>query len=418
MANQNLVSEKDKFVEYKYTISEFYIIINGKTEKFPVERVGDIKIEHNFEEWSLPVFKISLQINASTYYKIIKNKDNIKFKLRMQSFYVNPDEPTDKSLLRDVINDTFVVFEDSDNNEYEENLKKQTGKIDDTDSPDDADNIVEFFLFKEFITNLRSTINVLLKDCDMTTAIAYLLNKANVKNVLMSPLDNKETYEQLLLPPQSIDKQLQYLNNNYGFHKNGTVIYFGLLYSYILDYKNTCTAWYKNEWTDTIIYVLDKTNKYTKYRCAIMKSKEKKYYCCASTDGIDTSSGSISENVINGTDISVVDVYTNSSSELESGSKVVGKANTKILYNTTSNTYMSTTYLAQQKANSVTISIVIENMVLEAFNPNKIISIIFEDSKLNAKYKGKYKVANAIHTFAMGGDDYRLTSTLYLKKVD
>ena len=38
MAETNFVSEKDKFVEYKYKITEFYIIINGKPKEFPTER--------------------------------------------------------------------------------------------------------------------------------------------------------------------------------------------------------------------------------------------------------------------------------------------------------------------------------------------------------------------------------------------
>ena len=81
----NLITEKDTFAEYKYNVSEFYIIIGGETIDIPTERITDFKIEHYFENAVFPIFKVSMNIEPSRYYKIIKAKDKVKFKIRIQS---------------------------------------------------------------------------------------------------------------------------------------------------------------------------------------------------------------------------------------------------------------------------------------------------------------------------------------------
>ena len=124
MAETNFVSEKDKFVEYKYKITEFYIIIDGKSKEFPTERITDFKIEHYFEEAVFPLFKLNLTMEASRYYEIVKNKDNIKFKIRIQKFYLSKGTQ-DQSLDRDFINDTFSIFMDDDNSDLQKDLKKK-----------------------------------------------------------------------------------------------------------------------------------------------------------------------------------------------------------------------------------------------------------------------------------------------------
>lgn len=413
----SLITEKDTFVEYFYNISEFYIIIDSETIKLPTERLTDFKIEHYFDEAVFPIFKVTMTLEPSRYYKIIKNKDKVKFKLRLQSWYRKKGTDED-SLVRDVINDTFSIFINDDNDDYQKSLKKSAGTDKDENELDRLKNDIEFFLFKtSLVTGLRSNIQAVLQDVDLTTAIAYLLSKAGANKVLLSPLDNKSTYETLVLPPQNIEKQLKYLNNNYGFHKNGSIIYFGLFNSYILNCKEGCTAWAKNEWKETILYVLDKTSSDSYLEGAILKQGEKRFYYNMKAEGVDTTNNSVTTNAITGSDAIVVDMASNSSSSVKSSSKIIGKSTEAVLFNNTSNKYMGTTFAAQQKANSTVVTLLLSNLNLEAFKPNKSISMIFEDATLNKKYKGLYRVSSAIYTFKNSGDNYSVTAIITLKKV-
>lgn len=414
----NLIGENDKFVEYKYKITEFYIIIDGKEDKFPVERITDFRIEHYFEEASFPLFKMEAIMEPSRYYKIIKNKDKVRFKLRIQMYYTSKNNENEKSLLRDVINSTFCIYTDEDNDDYEEDLKKAAGTQNDLNQLDKLNNIVELYLFKEIVSGVRSSINTILNNCTMCTAVTYLLYKAGVKNILMSPFENTRTYGTILLPPQSIEKQLKFLNNNYGFYKKGAIVYFGLLHNYILNYKGECTAWYNKEWKETVIYVLERSNNMSFLGGAILKQNEERYYYNASPSAISVSSNTVSTNVIQGTDVDVVDMKNYSTTSASSGAKISGKKNSKVLFNSRSNPYLPETFAAQQKANSTVISVVLENINIESFNPNKSISLIFENTALNSKYKGIYRVATAIYNFTPTSSDYGIAAALVLKKVD
>lgn len=414
-----LIGDQDRFAEYKYEITEFYIITNGITDEFPVERISDFKIENHFEEADFPILKLTVLMESSRYYSMMKNKNNVKFKLRIQSYYtINGDNKGEKSLYRDVINDTFSFFPDDDNNDYEKELKDEAGTSDDRNELDALSNYIELFLFKDsFVTGLRSSYNNILNNCTMSTAVAYLLYMAGVKNVLMSPFENQKVYGSIVLPPISIVKIIRYLNNNFGFHKQGTIVYFGLFHSYILNCKAECTAYAPKEWKETVIYVFEKNNRHSALSSAILKPNEEKYYYSVQTDGIDISSKTVSSNVITGTDAITIDMKAGTTTKKSSNAKTLGKSNSAVLFNNSSNPYMEETFTAQMHANSTIVSLVLENVSIEAFNPNKVFSLIFESPTLNEKYKGTYRIASSIFSFTNNGACYVVTATVVLKKV-
>lgn len=416
MASNSLINGDDKFVEYKYKITEFYMLLDNSQDSIPIERIRNFKIEHFFEEASFPIFKMNVLMEPSRYYNILKNKNTVRFKIRLQKFYTVNGDDKNKSLVTDVFNTTFRLFPDDDANDYDKSSSLDNKS--DLNELEELTEHVELFLFKDIVTSLRSSFNTVLTNCNMCTAVTYLLHKANVKNVLMSPFENTRTYGTLLLPPQSIEKQIKFLNNNYGFHKKGTIVYFGLLHSYILNYKGGCTAWYNKEWKETTIYVLKESNSRSALTGAILKSSEERFYYNATPNVISISNDTVSSNVIQGTDATVIDMQNSSTVVSSSKSNIVGSANNRVLFNNTSNPYMAETYTAQQKANSTIIRLGLQHVNLEAFNPNKSFSMVFEDATLNAKYKGTYRIASAIYVFEPSGENYIVDAVVTLKKTD
>jgi hypothetical protein len=413
----SIVTQNDTFVEYKYSLEEFYIMIGSETIKLPTERITNIIIENYFDNASFPIFKVTCMLEPSRYYKIVKYKDTVKFKVRLQQFYRKNGEDN-KSLMTDAINDTFALFMDDDNEDYQKYLKKEANTLDDINQLDKVNNKVELFLFKDgFVTGLRSTFNTVLNGVDMCTAATYLLYKAGVRNVLMSPFENTRVYGTLILPPQSIENQLKYLNNNYGFHKEGTMIYFGLNNSYVLNCKAGCTAWKKGEYKETSICVLDRTNPTSLLSGAILKKGDNKYYYNVKVEGIDIAATTMSTNVLTGTDACAIDMKSSSTTSVSSNSLTRGSNNSTILFNDSSNPYMAKTYAAQQHANSTVITLAMENVNMDGFTPNKAFSIIFEDATLNKKYKGTYRISSSVFNLNGTGLWFNSTSAIVLKKV-
>lgn len=418
MAKKIINADKDKLLQYKYTIKEFFIIIKGKTTKYPVERVSSFSIEHFYEDATFPIFKVVVNMGDDLYYKILKNKNKTKFKVRIQYYTTNALSEKD-SIKKDLINETFVIFTDDDNSNYNIDLDKEASKQSGDEVLDVLNNPKELFLFKDSIVRkMRKPHNAILKDVNMTTALAYLLKEAGAKKVLLSPIENRTKYKQIVLPPQSIEKQIKYLNNNYGFHKKGTVVYFDFKYGYIINYKKGCTAWTKKEKKSTVIYVLKRNNNISIKSCAVKKPKNKnKYILNVVPEGIHIENNTVSTNVLYGVDPTVINTKRPKDiKNIKSKAKVTGEAINTIMVNDTSNKYMGSVYAAQRYADNTVITITIDDIDINAFNPNKDISIIFENGSLSKKYKGHYRVARVAYVFGLIGTGYKVNAVAVLKR--
>ncbi len=420
--NTSIYTADDQLVEYRYKIESVFILIKDESFEIPAERVIKWKIDADYEQATFPVFGINILLESSRYYKIISNRNDVRFKIRFQSY--NHDKHTEHdSLMKDCINEEFKLYIEDYNSDYEANLKKEINnslnKEEDVNELDGLQNEVEFFLFKSYVTGMRSTINTVFNYCNLTTAIAYLLNRAGVKNTLLSPLDNTKVYDSIVIPPLTVDKALRFLNNNFGFHKYGTMIFFDLYRNYIIDYKERCSAWEPDEITNVIICVLDKTENGTYQPGGILKINDNKnYYYNVSSDVITINSKSITSNLITGTDAVSIDSQNSSTENISSNSKVIDSNNTTVLFNDLSNPYMATAYTMMQYSNSTIISLATEGIDIKHFTPNKSFKFIFQDASLNNKYNGVYRLVRSIYSFNKNGDYFLLTAALSFKRID
>ena len=418
MANAVLVTDKDKFLENKYTMSEFFMIIDGETHEIPVERIHSFKIENYYLEAIFPIFKVVISLESARYYAMIKNKDKVKFKIRIQTYSHNVDTPSEHSMNRDLINDTFVFFPEASGDDLERELKKEAGTLDDNDVLDQINDGIELFLFKDgVVNNLRKQVNYVLSDLNLATATLFLLHNAGVKNLIMAPLDNTDSYSEIILPPLSIDNQIRYLDTNYGFYKDGMIFFIGLTNSYLIPYNGKCAGYKKNEWKETVIYVFEKNNVQSAASNSIKKSNEERFYINLPSDSLDINNDTVTENVISGTDAIMVNTQKNSSSNITIDAPTIGGKTKKTIYNELSNPFTETMYRNLEQSNSVTMTFALQNINIEAFEPNKAVSMIFESPTLNKKYKGEYVVVSAIHAFTGSSEMYECYSVISLKKL-
>ena len=243
----SFIETTDQFQKWKYKISEFYVLYpDGAQTEIQTNRIRSMSLIHLFETHLFPIFKFELVLSAQTYYKIIKNKKNVKFKLRVQKYFTEIDSD-EKSLSRDWINDTFdLILDDDDFNSDETLLKEQ--KENDYDNivnkelENDifkVDNVMEFFLFKsELIDKLNTTVNAIISNATINDAIQYIATQSNLNNILMSPINNTKVYKELVIPPLKTKQAIRFLDTYYGLYNNGMMFYCDTIDSttYILSY--------------------------------------------------------------------------------------------------------------------------------------------------------------------------------------
>lgn len=412
------IADANTLKEYLYRVSEFVIMCNGEEDFVPVHCVTGLRIQHDFVSNLYPVFTVTITVNSDRYYKIMKNKLNVKFKLRIQKYYTAPSS-LDKSFMKDYINGTFSLIPDDDDVDINKNTSVSKTSISDASSvPEKDEYVTELFLYRdEVATAMKTQINDILSGVSLTDAVGYICGSVGLNNVLISPMDNQKVYSQLLLPPLSVHKEIQYLDSQYGFYKAGSIIYFGLNNSYILNYRGGCTAYAQGEIQQTNFLVLKKHQSGSIDSGMFLKN-DKQYNVNLLISKIKANNKSVSNDVLYGNSVSIIDASTTGIANSESSAITKGKNNTTILRNDGENSWMAQTYTAQTNSDSMVLNCAASNVDLDAFTPNKKMNVIFEDSSLVNKFKGIYLLTSATFEFQnTGGVDFAVHVGFVLKRV-
>lgn len=414
-----LIEDTDKFIQWRYQLSEFIILYSNSSYEVPLERTSAISLFHDYENNLFPVFKWEIILEPSVYYEIMKSKDTLKFKIRIQKYYKERGK-TEKSLLRDYINSTFSLIMDDDPNDYEESIKRNANIPSDKNDLRKVDNRIEFFLYKdETIMAMKTNVNTVISSSTVTGALAYVISKSGWGGkTLMSPSENTEVFNEMLIPPQNTLNAIQYLDTNFGIYKKGSIIYFGLDYGYILNYKGGCTAYLPNEIKDVCILVPEKTTPTASDSGMIQKREQQtRFYVLAQPNFVIPRNQSISNDIINGNNATIINSRTSEISTVNSNAIGRGNGNRTIIDNTSNNKWIGETYAAQRSADSIVISVSLGDIDLEVINPNKKFVFIFEDTLLANKYKGIYVIAQASVKFIKDGADFSANANLVFKRV-
>ena len=84
----------------------------------------------------------------------------------------------------------------------------------------------------------------------------------------------------------------------------------------------------------------------------------------------------------------------------------------------TENPYFNKIYTKQSESRNTVLTMTIGDYDITFLKPNRVINVIFEDSKLTKLYKGKYKIVRANHSFTLTGGQFQLMTDLVLKKMN
>lgn len=423
------IEASDKYQKWRYDVNELYILFSDGSQ-IPIHnhQVKSITISHLYEQNLFPIFRVELTLASTTYYKIIKNKNNVKFKIRIQKYYIGLDDST-KSLKRDWINDTYdLILDDDDYNSDEEILKEKKKKefdtvIDKTIDEDlfQVDNTIEFFLFKSDLVNKFNTIvNAILSDATINDGIQYIASKINLNNLLMTNSHNTNTYSELIIPPLNAKQAIKFLDTYYGIYKTGMLFYVDTIanISYLLEYSGKCTAYQPDELHETNILIPLKTSKRTSDLGSLYRrGNTEKYFIIGDNTRLSIRNETVSYNAYASTDAKVVDTFSGTITTSNTTATVKDTKSIKIIENNTENKWFSDIYNSLINAKNTVIDIPLADYDISAIAPNKSYKMVFEDSSLSSKYKKSWLLSEATHCFMKEGESFTLTTIVKLKQI-
>lgn len=423
MIDLAFINETDKIQVWKYAVTEFTLIFPSSTMDIPTERLTGLTIENDYERNVFPIVQLSMVLEPSVYNEIIQNKNDVRLKLRLQKFYTEVGRE-EKSLYRDQFNTTFSLLMDDDYLDIDTYVDLETKNNTDDDASDlnrldELDNKMIIPIFKyDTIQSMRTMINTVLINVSMIGALAYIGAVTKLNNLLVSPMENNTTYSELLIPPQTALSAIQYLDSEYGFYRSGSIIFFGIDHSYVLNYRGGCTAYTKNEIQETCIMVPERGGNFGGMEGGLEKPDEKlqRNYILVRAENIDVKNESISNDILEGNHAVIVNTNTNTITSASGNSDQKGSGNSNIINTNTSNPWIGETYAAQKTAASAVINVACGDFDVETINPNKKFSFLFEDTKSGEKYKGTYILTNAFLNFTKDGNNMTLNASMTFKR--
>lgn len=398
----SLYTDKDSILSYRYRCKDFLILFKDGTSKTMREvDVKSIEFTNDFIGATFPLISFKVSMNSTLYYKIIKNKDTVSFKLRIQKYYVHPSSDK-KSLYEDYLNTTFNLILDDDDEDLYADIRKTNNKNSTDEDLNEQANEIEFFLFKKsLIKNAKKQVSGNFVNTTLATMVAKICSDMKLDNVLMSSFDNDTQYNEIYIPALKATKALAYLDTYYGFNKDGTMIYFDVNRSYIIKFDGSCTA-YEDKEIKTTTVIVPKAGSALAQDLGVLYKKDtpKMNYIIADYKTFDPKNMVKSSDIINTEDIDVMDTDDGS---VEYGSNTA--VNKNVLENKGVNKYLKKIYDKQHKSLETVITCEFSDIDLDMITPNKKFIFVFEDTELSKKYKGTYILCSLdIGLFRNGSD--------------
>lgn len=401
----------DSLVNFRYKITGADILLPKEDPiKIEPEALSDIQIIKDFDKSFFPIFKTVLALDPQTYFKIIDNKTEVRFRIRLEYYKYKENTPLAHTT-KLIFNDIFTAFIDEDTPSLdpklmraakEKELTRKDGKV-----LNSFGSSIELYLFKEETLNSsKKVINKVISKGTMTDAVAYLLSKSGVKNVLMDIFDNKSSYEEIILPPFTILGNLTYLEKQYGFYNTYATMFFDFDTAYIVDRTNKCTAYKKNEQKRIILNISAEATKTGFYSGT---AEERDSYTIIITRGsVAFANDTISQDQIQGTNVMSIDSMNGDSTEIKTSTVNRGDGGMKVLVNKYGNKYLESCEKYDKEENSMTAAVDVVDFDMSFITPNKEYSFVFEDNALNKTRGGIYRVSKVIYDLKKHGDFYSI----------
>lgn len=337
------------------------------------------------------------------YDKINKENEQIKFRLKINKYVY--DSSDNFINYKSFCNDVFICFSDKKIVINDEDSVKTKENVESNDIPSNRANNRNFYLFKEDVIKCKETMNLSVTSATLSDLVIYMFNQCGIDKLLMSRLDNDSEVKNMLIPTGNLIECFNYLNEMKGFYNKGLLLYFDLDNAYFIDNSSKCTAWRRNEVRMTHMHISNQKNASSQLTGMFTNKDRKSYHIFANTDRIEITNQNILNDQIRGNNITIINNKSNNVNDIKTDTTQIGKANKNVVVIKENNKYMVNEIKERLKENECVLSIAFLGIDLDCLTPNKEFLLTYEDSKLNKKYGGGYRISKYTAAFKKDGDE-------------
>ena len=409
---RELMAAETRTNYYMYKVPNCSILIPGME---PIilhnDNILGMTIEKDFDNDYFPIFNLKLSLPYSQYYTIIDNKTTVKFKVRLEK--TTYDEISVESYTEIVFDTAFSIFTDINAAFFDKELYNQTTNL--LGTVENRGNF-DFYLFKDNdIKASKRIINRVVSESNMSNCIVYLLSKSGTTNVLMTPLDNRNVYRDIILPPLSVIKSISYLEKYFGFYKHGSLFFYDFNTTFFINKRAECTAYRTGEYTNVIISVFKSLSANAKTPGNFKNNKTKSYVLYATRDSIEMVTSSVIDDQLYGTNINIIDTKNNTKTNIHPNIQARNH-NSNYITNNYNNEYLADMLSNTKYENDNIINIALTDVDIDCFEPNKKYIMNFEDKEINVTHSGNYRLSYTLFNFIKQGEYFSINGQAQFKK--
>lgn len=411
----------------KYRLNSCIFKIEGRSNfELNPNYISEIYISKDFDKMAYPYFEITVTLPPSTYRDMRKKNSEIRCFIELQRAYtdlqMNDAVSTDSLTFRTIIQDTFYIFLVDNTPELQRNFtetyESAAGLKKDEYGAGDSITTRILLYNEEFFFRGRTIVNAVLQDATLLDGVLYTINKATLRNMLVSPPDNITKYNQLILPPISAAEQLLRIVSEYAMYNAGATVFFDFDRGYVLDNYNSCTVWEPNEIKK--VYILSKENSddSSAMKTGSYEDPSRMYYVVNIEAGrASFTNGSLLADQAQGTNVVSIDTQSGDIRNVNSNAKTAGLGNTSqiVVSNTGEDTSNALAYTLKNISRIAKVNL--SNIDIDIFKPNKEYIFSFDTADFE-EYMGSYHIVSFTADLQKDGDLFTCTATAEFKGYD
>ena len=396
---------RDHKVNVRYKVDNLDILFSdGSTEKIQPGMVTHLYIEKDYDHLYFPIMNISVVMDDMVYNRIHGENETVKFRLRINRILYDTNNKYLK--YEEYCNDTFICFLNKevivkDKESVED--KKNTERSQNTQNT--RSNTRNFYLFKDDVIKCKKTLNLSVSSSSLPDLVIYMFNTIGVQKLLMSKPNNLSNISNILIPTGNVIECIRYLDEVKGFFNKGLVLFFDIDTAYFIDNSSRCSAWRKNEVRMTHMHISNQKNVDSQLTGVYIDNDRKSAHIFANTERVKITNSNLLNDQLNGNNITIINNKSNKITTVNEKTTQIGNSNKIVLEAKENNNYTIEAMKYRMKENECNLEIAFIGIDLNTLNPNKEFLLTYDDSTLNKKYGGNYRISKFTAALKKDGEE-------------
>lgn len=236
----------DKLKERHYSI-QLQLVFENELINIEERDIVEFSQKNDYLKQLLPVTTITFGVSNYLREKIQKNKSNVKL-------IVSITMDANTNYQKNIFAKTFIpMLEDEVINPYkeknnEDKANKEEAKI----------NTMTLYIFEEKSFNaVKKSFNLIFREERISNIALFILSQLEL-DFLVSPIDNNNTVQEVVIPNLNLKNAILYLQKVYGVFETGMRFYIGINRSYLLPKSLEKMPFEVNEPQIWNVYILGK----------------------------------------------------------------------------------------------------------------------------------------------------------------